>query len=153
MALDLKIHSGVIRNWNVVHFGSYVTYTHIELEGGRRLFDVRADPALNEILELAFKRGAPLNLHVAKPISNMPDALIAFEEPGRGIFATDIPPLPMLVSIASRLALISGILLIPAFGLGILILGAWSTMRSNNRPMVELREYVQSLPKATLVQS
>ena len=58
-----------------------------------------------------------------------------------------------LTTIAIEEALIVGILLIPAFGLGILILGAWSTMRSRIRPLVELREYVQRLPRATLVKS
>lgn len=151
MALDLKIHSGVVRNWSVVHSGTHVTYNLIEFEGGKKLVDVRAEPALSEILEPALKRGEPLNLHVANPVPNMPAALIAFEEQGRGIFATDVPPLPVLLSLGPRLALIFGILLIPAFGLGILILGAWSTMRNNIRPLVELREYVQSLPRATLV--
>lgn len=58
------------------------------------------------------------------PINGAPATLIAFEAPGGKNFATDVPALPFLLSVAPRLALIVGILLIPAFGLGILILAS-----------------------------
>lgn len=153
MALDIKIYSGVVSKWNVVHSATDVTYTLIEFEGGKKIGDVRVIEELNDIFEAALRNGKPLDLHVVMPIHDVPSTLIAFGEQGGELFATDVPPLPFLFWFAPRLALIVGILLIPAFGFGILILGAWSTMRRRIRPLVELREYVQRLPRATLVKS
>jgi len=153
MTLDVKIYSGAARTWNVVHSADKAIYSSIEFEGGKKIGDLQITPELNEMFEPALRQGQELNLHVVKPLQEGPATIIAFEEPEGKIFATDVPPLPLLLSLAPRLALVVGVLLIPAFGLGILILGAWSTMRSRIRPLVELREYVQRLPRAILVKS
>lgn len=153
MALDIKIYNGVATNWNAVHFGTHVTYSSIEFEGGKKIGDIRVTEGLNDMLDPALRIGGPLKLHVVMPAQGQIVTLIAFEQAGGETFALDVPPLPVMFALAPRLALIFGILLLPAFGLGILLLGAWSSMRSRIRPLVELREYVQRLPRATLVKS
>lgn len=153
MALDIKTYSGVVKKWNFVHSATYVTYTLIEFEGGKKIGDVRVVEELNDLFEAALRNGQPLDMRVVMPIQDLPSTLIAFGEQGGELFATDVPALPFLFWFAPRLALIVGILLLPVFGLGVPILGAWSTMRSRIRPLVELREYVQRLPRATLVKS
>lgn len=151
MALDIKIYSGVVANWTVAHFATYASYSLIEFEGGKKIGDIRVAEGLNDVLEPALRGGQPLKLHVVMPVEGPIVTLIAFEQAGGEIFATDVPPLPAMLALAPRLALIFGILLIPAFGLGILLLGAWSTMRNRVRPLIELREYVQRLPHAKLL--
>lgn len=153
MALDIKIYSGVATHWNAVHFGTHITYSVIEFEGGKTIGEIRVTEGLNDMLDTALRSGLPLKLHVVMPAQGPIVTLIAFEQPGGETFAADVPPLPVMLALAPRLALIFGILLLPAFGLGILLLGAWSSMRSRIRPLIELREYVQRLPRATLVKS
>ncbi|MFC5548215.1 hypothetical protein [Massilia aerilata] len=153
MALDIKIYSGVAKNWNAAHFGTHVAYSLIEFEGGKKIGEMRATERLNDVLEPALRSGQALKLHVAMPVEGSILTLIAFEQADGVTFAEDVPPLPAMLALAPRLALIFGILLLPAFGLGILLLGAWSSMRSRIRPLIELREYVQRLPRATLVKS
>lgn len=151
MALDVKIYSGVVQTWNVVHSTTHVTYTRIEFDGGKYIGEIRATEALSDIFETALRRGEALKLHVVMPLESGPATLIAFEQPEGVMFATDVPPLPFLFQFAPRIALIIGILLIPAFGIGIVVLGVWANMRRQVRPMVELRDYVRRLPRATLV--
>lgn len=151
MAIDIKIYNGVVEKWNVAHFATHVIYTLIEFDGGKKIGDVRVMGELNDLFEPALRAGKPLNIHVAMPIQQMPSTLVAFGEQEGQLFAADVPRLPFLFRFAPRLALIVGILLIPAFGIGVLVLGVWSSMRSRIRPMVEMREYVQKLPSAILV--
>lgn len=153
MALDIKIYTSIAANWTVAHFATYTTYSLIEFEAGKKIGDIRIAEGLNDALEPALRDGQPLKLRVAMPVEAPIATFIAFEQTGGEIFATDAPPLPAMLALAPGLALMFDILLIPAFGLGILLLGAWSTIRNRVRPLIELREYVQRPPNGKLLKT
>lgn len=151
MAIEVKIYTGVVAKWSSAQLATHVAYSVVEFESGKRVGDFKVAEGLSDIFEAALEKGRPLSLHIVKPIHSVPSALLAVGEPGGELFATDVPPLPGIMTMMMKLCLVFGILFIPVFGIGFIIIGKWIGLRGQMRPLIELREYVRRLPNATLV--
>jgi hypothetical protein len=151
MALEIKVHSGVVARWDAVHHGKRVSYAALEFEDGKRLGQFLVNGELNAIFEEALKAGLPVEMHMITEAFNAPSALVAFSESGGRLFAAELPPVPERKIMWVALALC--ILLMPVFGVGLIPFGMWVRARRQIQPFIDLRKYVHALPGVTMVKT
>jgi hypothetical protein len=155
MSLDMQIHHGAVASLGQRSFSeTHVIYDSMTLEGGKRIGKFATTAALDQKLAEAVRDGESVELHMfAKPHRGEHGGLLAIGRPGGVLYASEIPALPAITRTLLFLAFVFGVVTIPFFGAGFLVLYAWWRVRGLVSIPAELRAYVLALKGARLLPS
>jgi len=151
MKLDVIIRRGVVES-----LGSRsatparILYDSISMSDGQRVSWVGVSDAMDHKLNAAVKAGKEVELHVVKAPGAEHAGLVAMREAGGQLFAESVA-IPAGFKIAPLLIGLFGVVTIPFFGVGlILIFIAWR-LSKKLAPLKAIASYAEKLPGAVKV--
>ena len=126
------------------------TYSYVKLSDGQRINQLVVEAGLDDKLKGAAIADQDVELHVVLHAGGSA-GLIAIKVGEAEIFATKSTEVPASKRKWKNAGLIIGVLLIPLLGVGLIIL--WRTWQLSKAIAShdEVRDYVASLPNATLI--
>jgi hypothetical protein len=131
--------------------GSLTKYSYIDFDDGYMLKEVEVGHVLNSKLTGSLNDSSPLELHIIQSNLRKVSGIVAIRGVDGRLFAQDVPDLPLIAAIFPILMLGAGVVLLPVFGIGLIVLWFGWKARKAFKAVDQMRNYVRSLPGVILL--